>query len=96
MKFREIDERLKALQRETAVLDRRDNELLAEKKKLSELKGKKRQLEQKISTKQDRSASPNSLKNLDFCLGNSKTHKLLCVFVYFHSVQFKADGTEHH
>uniref|UniRef100_A0A674MAU8 Structural maintenance of chromosomes protein 5 n=1 Tax=Takifugu rubripes TaxID=31033 RepID=A0A674MAU8_TAKRU len=38
---------------ETAVLDRRDNELLAEKKKLSELKGKKRQLEQKISTKQD-------------------------------------------
>uniref|UniRef100_A0A674PF14 Structural maintenance of chromosomes protein 5 n=1 Tax=Takifugu rubripes TaxID=31033 RepID=A0A674PF14_TAKRU len=48
-----IDERLKALQRETAVLDRRDNELLAEKKKLSELKGKKRQLEQKISTKQD-------------------------------------------
>uniref|UniRef100_A0A674NWB8 Structural maintenance of chromosomes protein 5 n=1 Tax=Takifugu rubripes TaxID=31033 RepID=A0A674NWB8_TAKRU len=74
-----IDERLKALQRETAVLDRRDNELLAEKKKLSELKGKKRQLEQKISTKQDRSASPNSLKNLDFCVGNSKTHKLLCL-----------------
>uniref|UniRef100_A0A3P9BDV9 Structural maintenance of chromosomes protein 5 n=1 Tax=Maylandia zebra TaxID=106582 RepID=A0A3P9BDV9_9CICH len=35
------------------ALDRRDNELLAEKKGLSELKGKKRQLEQKISTKQD-------------------------------------------
>lgn len=53
-----MDERLKALQRDTAALDRRDNELLAEKKHLSELKGKRRQLEQKISTKQDRSASP--------------------------------------
>uniref|UniRef100_A0A3Q1EJA9 Structural maintenance of chromosomes protein 5 n=1 Tax=Acanthochromis polyacanthus TaxID=80966 RepID=A0A3Q1EJA9_9TELE len=53
MKLREIDERMKALQKETAALDRRDNELLAEKKQLSELKGKKRQLEQKISTKQD-------------------------------------------
>uniref|UniRef100_A0AAQ5X2H8 Structural maintenance of chromosomes protein 5 n=1 Tax=Amphiprion ocellaris TaxID=80972 RepID=A0AAQ5X2H8_AMPOC len=53
-KLREIDERMKALQKETAALDRRDNELLAEKKQLSELKGKKRQLEQKISTKQDR------------------------------------------
>uniref|UniRef100_A0A3Q3MHI9 Structural maintenance of chromosomes protein 5 n=1 Tax=Labrus bergylta TaxID=56723 RepID=A0A3Q3MHI9_9LABR len=52
-KLQEIDERLKALQKEAASLDRRDNELLAEKKKLSELKGKKRQLEQKISTKQD-------------------------------------------
>uniref|UniRef100_A0AAX7T005 Structural maintenance of chromosomes protein 5 n=1 Tax=Astatotilapia calliptera TaxID=8154 RepID=A0AAX7T005_ASTCA len=38
---------------EAVALDRRDNELLAEKKGLSELKGKKRQLEQKISTKQD-------------------------------------------
>uniref|UniRef100_A0A8D3CUC2 Structural maintenance of chromosomes protein 5 n=1 Tax=Scophthalmus maximus TaxID=52904 RepID=A0A8D3CUC2_SCOMX len=38
---------------ETFQLKRRDNELLAEKKRLSELKGKKRQLEQKISTKQD-------------------------------------------
>uniref|UniRef100_A0AAQ5XQH7 Structural maintenance of chromosomes protein 5 n=1 Tax=Amphiprion ocellaris TaxID=80972 RepID=A0AAQ5XQH7_AMPOC len=47
-KLREIDERMKALQKETAALDRRDNELLAEKKQLSELKGKKRQLEQKI------------------------------------------------
>lgn len=64
MKLQEIDERLKALQKETAALDRRDNELLAEKKHLSELKGKRRQLEQKISTKQDRSASPNSLKGL--------------------------------
>ena len=53
-KLREIDERMKALQKEAAALDRRDNELLAEKKHLSELKGKKRQLEQKITTKQDR------------------------------------------
>uniref|UniRef100_A0A7N8Y1I5 Structural maintenance of chromosomes protein 5 n=1 Tax=Mastacembelus armatus TaxID=205130 RepID=A0A7N8Y1I5_9TELE len=42
------------MKKEAAVLDRRDNELLAEKKHLCELKGKKRQLEQKISTKQDR------------------------------------------
>uniref|UniRef100_A0A8C7ZG07 Structural maintenance of chromosomes protein 5 n=1 Tax=Oryzias sinensis TaxID=183150 RepID=A0A8C7ZG07_9TELE len=41
------------LKKEAAMRDRRDNELLAEKKRLSELKGKKRQLEQKISTKQD-------------------------------------------
>uniref|UniRef100_A0AAR2KTI0 Structural maintenance of chromosomes protein 5 n=1 Tax=Pygocentrus nattereri TaxID=42514 RepID=A0AAR2KTI0_PYGNA len=34
-------------------LERRDNELRTEKKHLSELKGKKRQLEQRISTKQD-------------------------------------------
>lgn len=52
-KMKEIDERQKALQKESAAFDRRDNELLAEKKRLSELKGKKRQLEQKISTKQD-------------------------------------------
>uniref|UniRef100_A0A669F121 Structural maintenance of chromosomes protein 5 n=1 Tax=Oreochromis niloticus TaxID=8128 RepID=A0A669F121_ORENI len=52
-KLRDIDERMKALQKEAVALDRRDNELLAEKKRLSELKGKKRQLEQKISTKQD-------------------------------------------
>eukprot|EP00064_Thunnus_orientalis_P001859 superscaffoldBa00000128_g1862 len=52
-KLRDIDERLKALQKEATALDRRDNELLAEKKQLLELKGKKRQLEQKISTKQD-------------------------------------------
>uniref|UniRef100_A0A669DXV2 Structural maintenance of chromosomes protein 5 n=1 Tax=Oreochromis niloticus TaxID=8128 RepID=A0A669DXV2_ORENI len=54
--LRDIDERMKALQKEAVALDRRDNELLAEKKRLSELKGKKRQLEQKISTKQDRSS----------------------------------------
>lgn len=48
---------MKALQKEAAALDRRENELLSEKKRLSELKGKKRQLEQKISTKQDRWAS---------------------------------------
>ncbi|CAJ1085313.1 structural maintenance of chromosomes protein 5 [Xyrichtys novacula] len=52
-KIKEIDERMKALQRDAAALDRQDNELLTEKKQLSELKGKKRQLEQKISTKQD-------------------------------------------
>ncbi|KAM6925073.1 structural maintenance of chromosomes protein 5 [Xenentodon cancila] len=52
-KLRDIGERRKALQKEAAALDRRDNELLAEKKHLSELKGKKRQLEQKITTKQD-------------------------------------------
>ncbi|AWP09603.1 putative structural maintenance of chromosomes protein 5-like [Scophthalmus maximus] len=52
-KLRDIDERLKVLQKEAVTLERRDNELLAEKKRLSELKGKKRQLEQKISTKQD-------------------------------------------
>uniref|UniRef100_A0A671YKD5 Structural maintenance of chromosomes protein 5 n=1 Tax=Sparus aurata TaxID=8175 RepID=A0A671YKD5_SPAAU len=54
MKLRDIDERMEALQKEIVALDRRDNELLAQKKKLSEQKGKKRQLEQKISTKQDR------------------------------------------
>ncbi|XP_056278699.1 structural maintenance of chromosomes protein 5 [Pseudoliparis swirei] len=53
VKLRDIDERIKVLQAEAATLDRRDNELLAEKKHLSEVKGKKRQLEQKISTKQD-------------------------------------------
>lgn len=53
-KLREIDEQLKALQNETGALDRSENEMLAEKKKLSEQKGKKRQLEQKISAKQDR------------------------------------------
>ncbi|XP_054464848.1 structural maintenance of chromosomes protein 5 [Anoplopoma fimbria] len=53
LKLRNIDEQLKALQAEAATLDRRDNELLVEKKHLSEVKGKKRQLEQKISTKQD-------------------------------------------
>lgn len=45
---------MKALEKEIAALDCRDNELLAEKKQLSELKSKKRQLEQKIITKEDR------------------------------------------
>lgn len=45
---------MKALEKEAAALDRKENELLSEKKRLSELKGKRRQLEQKISTKQDR------------------------------------------
>ncbi|XP_062870491.1 structural maintenance of chromosomes protein 5 [Trichomycterus rosablanca] len=48
-----IDTRMKTNQDEQAKLDRRDNDLRAEKKLLSELKGKKRQLEQKIITKQD-------------------------------------------
>uniref|UniRef100_A0AAR2LQC9 Structural maintenance of chromosomes protein 5 n=1 Tax=Pygocentrus nattereri TaxID=42514 RepID=A0AAR2LQC9_PYGNA len=42
-------------------LERRDNELRTEKKHLSELKGKKRQLEQRISTKQDRYQCTNTL-----------------------------------
>lgn len=54
LKLKDIDERMKALQKQASTLDRRENELLSEKKKLSELKGKKRQLEQKISTKEDR------------------------------------------
>ncbi|XP_053281365.1 structural maintenance of chromosomes protein 5 [Pleuronectes platessa] len=53
LKLQDIEERIKGLQKEVTVLERRDNELLAEKKHLSEVKGKKRQLEQKISTKQD-------------------------------------------
>uniref|UniRef100_A0A4W5R7P4 Structural maintenance of chromosomes protein 5 n=1 Tax=Hucho hucho TaxID=62062 RepID=A0A4W5R7P4_9TELE len=48
-----IDVQMSAMQERTAKLDRRDNELRAQKKGLSEMKGKKRQLEQKISTKQD-------------------------------------------
>nr|XP_020475714.1 structural maintenance of chromosomes protein 5 [Monopterus albus] len=65
-KLNAIDERMKALQKETAALGRRDNELLAEKKRLFELKGKKRQLEQKISTKQD------SLKQMEQSVINLK------------------------
>ncbi|XP_068188247.1 structural maintenance of chromosomes protein 5 [Antennarius striatus] len=53
LKLRDMDERIKALQKEISVLDKRENELLVKKKQLAELKGKKRQLEQKISTKQD-------------------------------------------
>uniref|UniRef100_A0A668A922 Structural maintenance of chromosomes protein 5 n=1 Tax=Myripristis murdjan TaxID=586833 RepID=A0A668A922_9TELE len=53
----EIDQQMKALQQRTVQLDRRENDLRKEKKHLSELRGKKRQLEQKISTKQDRKRS---------------------------------------
>ena len=49
-----IDAQMIAMQERAAKQDRRDNELRAQKKALSELKGKKRQLEQNISTKQDR------------------------------------------
>uniref|UniRef100_A0A673Y4C3 Structural maintenance of chromosomes protein 5 n=1 Tax=Salmo trutta TaxID=8032 RepID=A0A673Y4C3_SALTR len=45
---------MSAMQERAAKLDHCDNELRAQKKGLSEMKGKKRQLEQKISTKQDR------------------------------------------
>ncbi|TRZ03163.1 hypothetical protein DNTS_027825, partial [Danionella cerebrum] len=49
-----IDQRMAAIHEHQAQLERRDNELRAKKKQLSDLKSKKRQLEQKISTKQDR------------------------------------------
>ncbi|RXM95464.1 Structural maintenance of chromosomes protein 5 [Acipenser ruthenus] len=52
-KMQTLDSQMKALSERQNVLDRRDNELRTQKKDLSELKGKKRQLEQKISTKQD-------------------------------------------
>ncbi|XP_026864157.1 structural maintenance of chromosomes protein 5 [Electrophorus electricus] len=48
-----FDARIKVNHEQQVRLDRRDNELRAEKKRLSELKGKRRQLEQKISTKED-------------------------------------------
>ncbi|XP_069545003.1 structural maintenance of chromosomes protein 5 [Brachyistius frenatus] len=51
-RLRESDEQMKTLQKAAVALERRDNELLAEKKRLLELKGKKRQLEQKITNKQ--------------------------------------------
>uniref|UniRef100_A0A669C118 Structural maintenance of chromosomes protein 5 n=1 Tax=Oreochromis niloticus TaxID=8128 RepID=A0A669C118_ORENI len=73
-KLRDIDERMKALQKEAVALDRRDNELLAEKKRLSELKGKKRQLEQKISTKQD---SLKQMEEPDCILTMEKVHLAL-------------------
>uniref|UniRef100_A0A8C2ZQJ7 Structural maintenance of chromosomes protein 5 n=1 Tax=Cyclopterus lumpus TaxID=8103 RepID=A0A8C2ZQJ7_CYCLU len=76
VKLREIDERIKTLQAEAATLDRRDNELLAEKKHLSEVKGKKRQLEQKISTKQDRQAFsklPDTLDEIDAMLNEERS-----------------------
>ncbi|XP_019716367.1 structural maintenance of chromosomes protein 5 [Hippocampus comes] len=53
-RLRDIDGQMNTLQTEATALDRRDNELLTEKKTLLEIKGKKRQLEQKISTKEDR------------------------------------------
>uniref|UniRef100_A0A8C4H0D2 Structural maintenance of chromosomes protein 5 n=1 Tax=Dicentrarchus labrax TaxID=13489 RepID=A0A8C4H0D2_DICLA len=74
-KLRDIDERMKALQKEATALDRRDNELLAEKKQLSELKGKKRQLEQKISTKQDRWVYPTG--------SNGSTGTEFNVFIFY-------------
>ncbi|XP_076875246.1 structural maintenance of chromosomes protein 5 isoform X2 [Brachyhypopomus gauderio] len=49
----DIDACMSANHEQQVRLERRDNELRAEKKHLSELKGKKRQLEQKISTKED-------------------------------------------
>ncbi|KAJ3586807.1 hypothetical protein NHX12_013199 [Muraenolepis orangiensis] len=52
-KIKALDERLKATQLNISTLERRDNELREEKKRLLEQKGKKRQLEQKIATKQD-------------------------------------------
>ncbi|XP_077588924.1 structural maintenance of chromosomes protein 5 [Stigmatopora nigra] len=53
-RFRDIDEQFNTIEKEMTVLHRRDNELLSEKKNLSELKGKKRQLEQNLSNKQNR------------------------------------------
>lgn len=61
-----IDERMAAIREQQTKLDRRDNELRAKKKKLSELKGKKRQLEQKISTKQDRYLLPKKHQCVSF------------------------------
>lgn len=58
-RVRNIDERMAAIREQLTVLCRRDNELRSKKKQLSELKGKKRNLEQKISTKQDRYLLPN-------------------------------------
>ena len=53
-KIKALDERLAGLQQNITALERRDNELREEKKRLLEQKGKKRQLEQKIATKLDR------------------------------------------
>ncbi|KAG5261820.1 hypothetical protein AALO_G00288890 [Alosa alosa] len=52
-RVKDIDAQMAALQERQVRLDQRDNELRAQKKELSDLKGKRRQLEQKISTKQD-------------------------------------------
>ncbi|CAF87756.1 unnamed protein product, partial [Tetraodon nigroviridis] len=100
-RLREIDERLKALQKETAALDRRDNELLAEKKHLSELKGKRRQLEQKISTKQDslRQMEQNitDLKKIEEetkgKVSEVNSQKVAMVKVFIDSIKLKAKLT---
>ncbi|KAL2087377.1 hypothetical protein ACEWY4_016205 [Coilia grayii] len=52
-RVKDIDVQVASLQERLGRLDHRDNELRAQKKELSDLKGKRRQLEQKISTKQD-------------------------------------------
>uniref|UniRef100_A0A8C4GZP8 Structural maintenance of chromosomes protein 5 n=1 Tax=Dicentrarchus labrax TaxID=13489 RepID=A0A8C4GZP8_DICLA len=78
-KLRDIDERMKALQKEATALDRRDNELLAEKKQLSELKGKKRQLEQKISTKQDRWVYPTGSNGST----GTEFNVFICILLYW-------------
>ncbi|XP_028835959.1 structural maintenance of chromosomes protein 5 [Denticeps clupeoides] len=56
-----IDAKVNDIQQRQSTLRHRDNELRLEKKRLSEVKGKKRQLEQKISTKQD------SLRQMEHC-----------------------------
>ncbi|KAG7283860.1 hypothetical protein CRUP_034047 [Coryphaenoides rupestris] len=52
-KITALSERLKEVQLHISTLERRDNELREEKKLLLEQKGRKRQLEQKLTTKQD-------------------------------------------
>ncbi|XP_028309917.1 structural maintenance of chromosomes protein 5 [Gouania willdenowi] len=52
-RLRNVSERMSVLDKEHAELDHHENKLLVEKKRLSELKGKRRQLEQKIRTKED-------------------------------------------
>ncbi|MBN3297796.1 SMC5 protein, partial [Amia calva] len=52
-KLHTLDSQLRSLDERHSQLDRKDNELRNEKKVLSEQKGRKRQLEQKISTKMD-------------------------------------------
>uniref|UniRef100_A0A8C5HES4 Structural maintenance of chromosomes protein 5 n=1 Tax=Gouania willdenowi TaxID=441366 RepID=A0A8C5HES4_GOUWI len=49
----EVRDSRQTLSAEHAELDHHENKLLVEKKRLSELKGKRRQLEQKIRTKED-------------------------------------------
>ncbi|CAL8368433.1 unnamed protein product [Lota lota] len=52
-KIKTLDERLVGVQHNISTLERRDNELREEKKRLLEQKSKKRHLEQKIATKLD-------------------------------------------